>query len=142
MDMDGFPGTGGDEPTDGPQSPEDGEQVETAVQMTKDAGGLKHAVLDNKYDGNGWEHGNSGLFTGKYIKGMNSMAEAMKKAPEKLQSSKSDGNIEVAQRVAMKSLPNKILVKKDTKLLNGKSVIPANSTIKKIVGFAVGGEIR
>lgn len=28
MDMDGFPGTGGDEPTDGPQSPEDGEQVE------------------------------------------------------------------------------------------------------------------
>lgn len=112
------------------------------VQMTKDAGGPKQAVLDNKYDGNGWEHGNSGLFTGKYIKGMNSMAEAMKKAPEKLQSSKSDGNIEVAQRVAMKSLPNKILVKKDTKLLNGKSVIPANSTIKKIVGFAVGGEIR
>ena len=112
------------------------------VQTTKDAGGPKQAVLDNKYDGNGWEHGNSGLFTGKYIKGMNSMAESMKKAPEKLQSSKSDGNIEVAQRVAMKSLPNKILVKKDTKLLNGKSVIPANSTIKKIVGFAVGGEIR
>lgn len=27
MDMDGFPGTGGDEPTDSQQSPEDGEQV-------------------------------------------------------------------------------------------------------------------
>ncbi|MFR4384374.1 MAG: hypothetical protein ACLT4X_09250 [Phascolarctobacterium sp.] len=47
MDMDGFPGTGGDEPTDGPQSPEDGEQVETAVQLTKDAGGLNHATRDS-----------------------------------------------------------------------------------------------
>ena len=64
MDMDGFPGTGGDEPTDGPQSPEDGEQVETAVQMTKDAGGLKHAVLDNCIDINGDEHDELGWFTG------------------------------------------------------------------------------
>lgn len=61
MDMDGFPGTGGDEPTDGPQSPEDGEQVETAVQMTKDAGGLNHATRDS-WDPMKHPRGPGGLF--------------------------------------------------------------------------------
>lgn len=59
--MDGFPGTGGDEPTDGPQSPEDGEQVETAVQMTKDAGGLNHATRDS-WDPMKHPRGPGGLF--------------------------------------------------------------------------------
>lgn len=64
MDMGGFPGMGGVEHTDGPQGPEEGEEVETTAPPTKDARGLKHAAIDNCIDVNGDEHDELGLFTG------------------------------------------------------------------------------
>lgn len=46
MDMDGFPGMGGDEPTDVPQGPEEGEQVETVAQQQQTADAARVSVID------------------------------------------------------------------------------------------------
>lgn len=46
MDMDGFPGMGGDEPTDVPQGPEEGEQVETTAPQQQTADAARVSVID------------------------------------------------------------------------------------------------
>lgn len=105
------------------------------------SGKANDAVLDNKTDANGAEHDERGRFTG------NGLAEAFAKAVNNnLQSAKNDVNMYINKAVnreaVLKTLPKSITIKSDTPLRDKGFLIPANSKLTKVYGFAVANEIR